>query len=679
MPVTRFEIALRRPLADGRAFGDVGPYEELKGRLHFAVDPAHPANSRITDIELAPRNGAGRVEFAADVSLLLPVERARATGGVLVDVVNRGNTVSVPNFNHATRPIFGPESEPNPPIDVGDGFLMRRGWVVASCGWQCDLPELPGLFRLYAPEARDGAGRPLRGRVWVNLQAPGPVTEFLLSDRGHHAYPAADLDEREAVLCVRDQLDGEPRVIPRERWRFARVAGGRVAPDPRHVWLEGGFEKGRLYQLAYTGVGAPVLGLSFAALRDCASWLKHGGAGEQNPAAGTLRRAHAYGRSQTGRFLRTFVYWDLNTDQQGREAFDGVIANVAGGMRGEFNQRFGQNSKDRPQLMAHVFPSTDLPVTDAVSGKTDALHRRLDARAGRLRVFYTNTSSEYHRGDAALVHADPDGLRDVAHGPNARVYLFAGTEHGLGIWPPSDRSVAAADPHGWVERAQNLRSTVNYSRLLRACLVNLDRWVSEGIEPPPSSHPRLDEGTAVAPDALHKAFDRIPGARYPRHHARARRLDFGADPELRVMAAVPPREGPVFGALVSAVDEDGNETSGIPLPEVRVPLATHTGWNLRHPDIGGAEQLLYFAGALIPFATTREARRASDDPRLSIEERYPSREAYLERVRRAAQDLVAERHLLEEDVDLSVSLAARMWDWLAARPAEPAPPGVIHP
>src|SRR5688572_3955663 len=213
MPVTHFDIALRRPLAGGRAFGDVGPYEELKGRLRLAVDPTHAANSRITDIDRAPRNRDGRVELAADVSILLPVDRARASGRVLLDVVNRGNTVAVPNFNHATRPVFGPDSEPNPAIDTGDGFLMRRGWTVISCGWQCDVPELPGLFRLYAPEAREADGRPLRGRIYVNLQAAERVPHFLLSDRGHLAHPAADLEEHEAVLLARDQLDAAPTVI----------------------------------------------------------------------------------------------------------------------------------------------------------------------------------------------------------------------------------------------------------------------------------------------------------------------------------------------------------------------------------------------------------------------------------------------------------------------------------
>ena len=223
----------------------------------------------------------------------------------------------------------------------------------------------------------------------------------------------------------------------------------------------------------------------------------------------------------------------------------------------------------------------------------------------------------------------------------------------------------AADPSGWTERSQNVRGTVNYGRLLRACLVNLDRWVTEGVEPPPSRHPRLDDGTAVPSESLAKTFGRIPGAGFPRHHARPRRLDFGADPERRVIAQAPPREGPLYGSLVSAVDDDGNEVAGIAVPELRVPLAAHTGWTLRHPAMGGAEQLLVFAGATIPFARTLRERQTTGDPRPSIDERYPSRAAYLERVRAAARDLVAAGYMLEEDVELSVTMAGRMWDWLA--------------
>ncbi|HVQ75173.1 MAG TPA: alpha/beta hydrolase domain-containing protein [Candidatus Binatia bacterium] len=658
--VTAFDLSFRRPLAGGQAFGDIGPYEELRGWLRHAVDPRHPANARITDLALAPCDEAGRVAFSSDVSILLPVDRGRARGRLLVDVVNRGNTVAVPNFNRATRPLLGPGADPFPPVDVGDGFLMRRGYVVISCGWQGDLPDVPGLIGLEGPDALAADGRPLRGLVYVQLQATHDVSHFVLADRVHRPYPAADLAEPGARLLVRDQPDAAATEIPRERWRFARAADGHVVPDPCHVHLDGGFERGRIYQVVYTGEGAGVRGIGMAALRDAASWLKHGTEAEGNPVAGHLRWAYAYGRSQTGRLLRTLVYEDLNVDEAGREALDGIIANVAGGMRGEFNQRFGQNSKDRPFMMSHLFPFTDTASTDAATGATGALHARIDARGSRLRVFYTNSSSEYHRGDASLIHTDPGGARDHPHGPWTRVYHFAGTEHGLGIWPPSDTQPAPADPSGAVERSRNLRGVADYAPLLRACLVNMDRWVAEGVEPPPSQHPRLADGTAVAPAALVAPFDRIPGAHYPRHHAAPRRQDF---------RELPPRPGAPWGSRVSAVDADGNEVAGIALPEIRVPLATHAGWSLRHKDIGGEEQLLVFAGATVPFARTPREREASCDPRPSIEERYSSRDDYLTRVRAAALELAGRGHLLPEDVELSVAAGARFWDHFACRPA----------
>jgi hypothetical protein len=640
MPVSRFEITLRRPLADGRAFGAVGPYEEMKGRLHCTVDPAHAANRAITDLAAAPRNAQGRVEFSTDVSLLVPVDRAKASKRVLIDVVNRGNTVSVPNFNHATRPVFtagkpidghgtSSSQDPNPPIDTGDGWLMRHGWMVLSCGWQSDLPPgVPGLYRLHAPEALDANGRRITGRVYVQMQSTVDGATFMVSDRGHEPYEAADLVQPDAVLVVRDQLDGEITVIPREKWRFR---------DTRHIELDGGFTKGRIYQCVYTAVGAKVLGLGMVALREAAAWMKYGAAAEGNPAPGVAARAHAYGRSQTGRLLRTLAHHDVNVDESGRRALDGIIANVAGAMLGEFNDRFGQNSKDRPSMMNCL-------------GTTHVEPR------GGLKAFYTNTSFEYHRGDASLIHTDDAGMRDVEPGPNVRVYHFTGTEHGTGVWPPSDTTAVAADPRGLVERSQHLRSVVDYGRLMRALLAHLDRWAADGTPPPPSRVPRLADRTAVDPSDLGKAFEKIPGARYPHHHDRPQKRDF---------SVLPPKDGPTLGTRVSAVDEDGNERAGIPVPEVSVPLATHTGWNLRHPDIGGADQMLYFAGATLPFPRTRAERERTGDPRRSIEERYASREDYLARVRDAAKKLVDEGYLLEEDVETSIAFGTKLWNAFA--------------
>ena len=241
-----------------------------------------------------------------------------------------------------------------------------------------------------------------------------------------------------------------------------------------------------------------------------------------------------------------------------------------------------------------------------------------------------------------------------------RVYHFTGTEHGTGLWPPTDTTTVAADPRGLLERSQHLRGVVHYGRVMRALLVRLDRWASEGTPPPPSRVPRIANGTAVDPTDLGKAFERIPGARYPVHHERPQRRDF---------SSLPPKDGPTYGTRVSAVDDDGNERAGIAVPEVAVPLATHTGWNLRHPDIGGADQMLYFAGATLPLPRTRAERERAGDPRPSIAERYRSREDYLARVAEAARALVRDGYLLEEDVETSVAFGGRFWDEFAGKAA----------
>jgi hypothetical protein len=240
------------------------------------------------------------------------------------------------------------------------------------------------------------------------------------------------------------------------------------------------------------------------------------------------------------------------------------------------------------------------------------------------------------------------------------VYHFAGTEHGLGTWPPTDIAPAG---EGGDSRSQNLRSIIDYAPLLRACLVNLDRWVVEGVEPPPSQHPRIDDGTAVPPAALIDVFDRIPGSNYPAHHALPHRRDYGLHPEREQTTLLPPRVGTSYGSLVPAVDEDGNEKAGIKLPEIAVPLAAHTGWTLRHPDIGGMEQLLVFAGGTLPFAPDEGSREETGDPRPSIAARYASKDDYLARVRQAAEQLVRERYLLAEDVDVCVGQASKFWEY----------------
>lgn len=302
-----------------------------------------------------------------------------------------------------------------------------------------------------------------------------------------------------------------------------------------------------------------------------------------------IKHAYAYGRSQTGRYLRTYAYNDFNLDEEDREALDGIIANVAGGMRGEFNQRFGQNSKDRNNMLPQLFPFSSSTTIDTETEEAGSLHARLYERNSKLKIFYTNTSAEYHRGDASLLHTDPAGERDIDPGPNTRSYHFTGTEHSLGVWPPIDIAMAevVAAVHMDQDRSQNLRNIINYNPLLRACLINLDQWVVDDISPPPSKHPRLDDGTAVPTQQPATVFNRIPNANYPAHHANPRRQDYGLMESREQVTTFLPQVGGVFGSLVSAVDADGNEIAGVMLPEIAVPIAATTGWTLRHAETGG--------------------------------------------------------------------------------------------
>ena len=659
MPVTGLDQIFQRILSDGKRFGSVGQYEEIRGKLNFEIDPSNVANTRITDIDLAPRNEEGKVVFDSDISIIRPVDLSKISGKLLLDVVNRGNRVALPNFNMGTRPVIDKNTPVDVEVDLGDGLLMEMGYVVVACGWQLDAPPHEALITMRGPEALDPSGSRLKDKVYMQLQSPEDTHNFLLSDKNHKPYQAYDLNESDALVEIRDMPDGPAETMPRDDWRFGRIdSNGEYHPDPDYICSREGFQKGRLYQVTYTALGAPVIGLSFAALRDCVSWFKYGSSSVDSFVPG-IRKSYAYGRSQTGRFLRTFVHNDFNLDESGREAMDGIIANVAGGMRGEFNQRFGQNSKDRNNMMHQLFPFASIEQTDLETEETGSLHERLDERGSRLKVMYTNSSAEYHRADASLLHTDPDGRMDIEQGKNVRVFHFAGTEHGTGVWPPTDHGVIVTG----AERAQNIRSVIDYSPLLRACLVNLDLWVTEGIDPPKSKHPRIDDGTLVPTSDLISIFSSIPGSNYPYRHAIPRRREFSADEKDEHPRILPPEIGNAFGGLVPMVDSDGNEIGGIISPEISVPVAAHTGWTLRHADIGGEGQLLMFAGGTIPFPATESDRLTTGDPRPSIEARYTNRDEYLSKVRASAEALVSERYLLEIDIETSVSLGERMWDY----------------
>ena len=650
MAVIALDVNTRQYFAQGAEFGLAGPYEQLDGTVHFSVNPGHPGNGLITDLDLAPKDSGGQVTFTSDFRILKPVSPERGNRRLLLDVLNRGNPLALGMLNDS--PAVASPTEPRQP---GNGFLMRQGYTVAWCGWQHDIPPIPGLLGLRSPVAVD-AGGPLSGRIAVTFQPTAPIQVQMVSDRMHRPYATNNLESWNDVLTVQDDEGAPPQVIPRDQWSFARLENGRITPDASHIYLGCGFQAGKVYRLIYSTSGAPIVGLGLLATRDFVSFLRFATASEGNPCPGDLEFAYGFGASQSGRFLRHFLYLALNQDEEDRTVFDGLIPHIAGARRGEFNQRFGQPSSTVLLSTGNLFPFAETEQTDSETGRADGLLSRLAARGKVPKIFFTNSACEYWRGDASLIHVSLEGDRDLSPSEQVRIYYFAGTQHGSGTFPPTDTNPATGIC------GQQQFNWVDYQPLLRAALVNLDGWVTSGEAPPPSRHPRVDDGTAVPAERAAAAYPSIPGVNFPEHPPHISRLDFG--PDEGVASQIPPTVGKPYANLVSAVDQDGNELGGILLPDLTTPIATHTGWNLRHADIGGTGQTLGTLGSTLPFSITKSQRDAWGDPRPSVEERYSSREDYLGRVRDAAQDLVEGRYLLAEDIDMVVEQAAQRYDLL---------------
>ena len=671
MPVTAIEVKSRSPWFGGQSFGEVGPYEELEGTVHFAVDPDHPRNQIITDLKLAPRDAGGLVGFSADFSIARPEDPRRGNHRVLFEAPTRGKRRPVRLLNSVEE-----SSDPNAMLDPGNGFAMRRGYTLVWCGWQADLPPVGELMRMRVPDtvSTEGEGEgegqgPPSGKMIVTFQLNARVQVQGLSDALHRPYATIDVNDPEASLIVRDNEDGADQIVPRDQWSFAKLVDGRVVPDDSHIYMPSGFEPGKVYQVLYTTTAGPVIGLGLIVVRDIVSFLKYGLVAEGNPCAGDVEYAYGTGASQSARFLRHFLYLGLNEDEESRMVFDGLIPHGAGARFGEFNQRFGQPSTPAKRSMGNLFPFTDTEQTDPELGRTDGVLSRLAARGKVPKIILTNTSAEYWRGDGSLLHTDVEGRRDVAPSESVRIYHYAGTHHPSGVFPLTE-----THPRYGHRGARPLNS-VDYRPLSRAALVALDRWVTSGEPPPPSKYPRIDDGTLVPPEQTASTFKAVPGVKFPAQLPCTSRLDFGPEAQAGIPTTMPPVVGKAYRHLVSAVDEDGNELGGIRLPDVGVPLATHTGWNLRHPQMGSPDQVVgLFIGLLgwtIPFPATKAEREASGDPRLSIEERYVSREDYLGRVRKAAQTLVDEGYLLEEDLEVVAEQASERYDLFRNPAKEP--------
>ncbi len=636
--VVRLRVERREVVLDGRPFGLAGPYEKLIGTAEFAIDPDRRQNDVSVDLALAPRNAGGEVEFTADFYLLKPVDPSRGNGRLFYEAGNRGRKRILATFQNGSN-----SEDPTTAAEFGDGTLMRRGFSLLWMGWQWDVPA--GRMRMEMPIATD-AGRPITGPVRGNFVGPtGPTA--LIADRGHAAYPVLEPESDEHVMMVRRLPTDPPEVLPRDRWRF--TGSGEVE-------LDGGFEPGQIYDVVYRSQGPRVVGCGLAGTRDLVSFFKHASEAEGNPLSG-IEHALGWGVSQTGRFLRHFLYRGFNEDEDGRRVFDGGLAQVGGAGRGSFNHRFGQASRDALQhfnflFPVDMFPFTDVSTIDPETGVTDGLLRRAEASGTAPRLFHVMTNSEYFNRAGSLTHTDVAGVSDIEPPAGSRLYFISSAPHIVGRFPP------AANPNR-VFLGQAPMNTLVYNPAIRALFRALDDWVADGVEPPPSRYPRLADGTLTAPaDA---GWPAMPGVDLPHAPLTALRLDYGPDWDEGIVGYEPPRIGKPFVQRVPAVD--GNDRAGIRMPEIAVPLATQTGWNYRHPSIGAPDRLSSEIGSYLAFPRTTAEGERTGDPRLSIAERYRDRHDYIGRITATALRLVEQRYLLVEDLPEILDRAAAHYAW----------------
>jgi len=639
--ITRIAIEKREPFANGHEFPITGAYERLIGKAYGEVDPKHPLNKVIVNLEKAPRNANGNVEYAVDLFILKPVNMSRGNNTIFYDVLNRGNKAM--RFNAgATR-----SNDPSELEHAGDGFLMRQGYTMVWSGWQGDI--LPGNDRMTTafPVAKNPDGKPIRR--WIRTEFVFQKASFSVplsfdrESRDIRPYPAIEESMAQAKLFRRSRPHAAPELIAREQWSFARCPDGAVqTPSNVEICFPAGFSPDGIYELVYEARDPIVMGLGFAATRDIVSFLRRemseanplsydGGQKDRSAPRWTL----GFGSSQAGRFLKDLVYQGFNQDENRRIVFDGLIPHISGSRRIFVNAEFAMPGRFPTALEGHYYPGDEFPftyetLTDPITKKTDGLLARCRKQQVCPKIMHWDSGTEPYQGRSSLVITDPLGKSEVSIPSNVRLYYFSGTQHG-----PAEKPSRGM--------CQQLSNPLSYQETQRALIVALHDWVAKGIQPPVSRFPRLSDGTLVSASQARQGFPAIPGVK-----------DNGKfnDLFLNDQRAIPPKHiaGTEYRLFLPKVDSDGNEIGGVRAVELQVPVATHAGWNLRAKGFM-EDELCYLNGSYVPFAKTKEEREKKGDPRPSLEERYKDNADYVQKLSLAARSLMEERLLLAEDAE----------------------------
>jgi hypothetical protein len=639
---TRIQILNRTIAFGGYSFPGVGQYEVITGIAFGEVNPTNPQNSLITDIQLAPKNANGNVEYQHNFYILKPLDLNKGNRKMMYEPPNRGGK-TYQTLNNTPTGTNDPAALTDPAV-LQDSFLWTRGYTTVWSGWEHNLGALTGFTATASfPVARNPGNTTITGPSYEYIVTGG--ASFTLQ----YAAASATQGAPDAVLTHRVHLNDTPQVVPNSGWAYTDA--NRTAIK----LTSGNFTNNDIYEFSYIAKDPIVNGLGLAAIRDFNSFLRYStndDSGTNNPIFGYVDRIYTETSSQPGRTLNDFVHLGFNEDENHKKVFDGMMQWIAAGDGLNMNYRWSQTkrtNRNRQELLylEGLYPFANVPTFDPISNTSDWRYKKCEQTNTCPLAMEFYSANEYWVKAGSLMSTDPTGTEDLPDHPMARLYLLSSKQHG-GAGNPTSRG-----------SCQQFLNPLDSAPVQRAMWIDLDEWSTRGVRPPNSQVPKLRDGTLVPPlPQSAVGFPSIPGVTYTGLKTTRYRLNYGPDfyqtfiPTINPPVITPPYEdnpanGPIYPSYVPKTDSDGNDIAGIRLPELVVPLATYTGWGLRSG--AWANDGCEASGQYIPFATTMTARVAAGDPRPSVQERYPSWGLYRQQVIKAVDDLVRNRFLICDD------------------------------
>jgi hypothetical protein len=644
--ITNITISSTVPAYGGATFGSVGAYEFVTGTAFGEVDPSNELNKIIQDIQLAPRNARGMVEYSTKFQILKPVDESKGNHMMLFEIVNRGNELD-PGFFNIGVTAANPQ---------GDGFLENQGLTLVWAGWQADLvapASNPGLITMVNVPIATQNGQTITGVVRSEWTVSTPAsTQNILAESSSNTpgYATVTTDNTGLTLTMRVHQDDPRTPVPNTDWAFADCTSTPFpgVPNPQKVCLKNGFDTNHIYELIYTAKNPIVMGLGLAAIRDVATFFRRAKSSAGNPIAGAINYSLLNGISQSGRLLRTYLNLGFNLGEDGQQVFDGMQPHI-GAVENYINIRFSQPGRlAGTQHTEKQYPGPDSPLTyarrnDPLLGEPRGLLDRCTRTNSCPKIIHTMSDIEYWESSGAGDTTEPRGRFDLNQPPNVRIYQFSSNQHG-GFSPVAPLPTSTGI-------CQQLPDANTYTYNIRALLVALEEWVARGQRPPDSRYSLLKDGSLVPVGSVQ--FPAIPGVTGPQgiFNTRVsyfRGPQYDTDDVSGIIAVEPPTPAGMYPALAPQVDKDGNDIGGLRSHILEAPLGTYTGWNVRRAGFSQGDAC-DLTGSYIPFAITKAQRQAAGDTRLSLEERYVTTAGYVNAVTTAVNKLVSERLMLASD------------------------------